>query len=202
MLSRMIPSRRTATIITIVFVVCLAGFGLFRLFEPTETSFFPKCTLFQMTGLHCPGCGSTRAVSALVHGRWMDALRFNPLLIIGLPLLVGGVFYQLKRERQGLATSAWFPICVLIVVLVYFIARNVPSPTRSWLAPPNYKSMLTSPTATTAPRLRSPIRSRQRHWGPWHASTRSFVDPLSARRFAPLAPSQEPLKHQQPRSTD
>lgn len=138
--AKMSPLCCNAAILLATLLVCVAGISLFRFFEPTDASFFPKCTLHQMTGLHCPGCGSTRAVHALVHGRWIDALRFNPMLIFGMPLLVGGVYYQLQRERRGLSTSARFPVCVMIVVVVYFVARNVPSPDRSWLAPPSLES--------------------------------------------------------------
>ena len=107
---------------------------LLRRFDPAEYSFYPKCTLFQLTGMHCPGCGATRAVGALAGGRLLDAVRYNPLLIVGGPIIALVVFRKVKQGQE----AKWkvFTICFVIVLIVFGIARNVPSPTRSILAPP------------------------------------------------------------------
>jgi hypothetical protein len=39
------------------------------------------CPTYKFIGLQCPGCGLTRAGSALLHGHLVEALRFNPLAI-------------------------------------------------------------------------------------------------------------------------
>ncbi len=109
---------------------------LLRRFNPTEYSFYPKCTLNQATGLHCPGCGATRAVGALAAGRLVDAIRYNPLLVLGGPVIAAFIFLKIKYEDQREANWNTFSICLLVVVVVFAIARNVPSPTRSILAPP------------------------------------------------------------------
>ena len=50
-------------------VVGIAG-GVVLLYvaAPTPDSYFPRCLFHMLTGLHCPGCGSTRCLHALVHG--------------------------------------------------------------------------------------------------------------------------------------
>jgi len=117
-------------------VILAAGVLLLRRFDPAEYSFYPKCVLHEVTGLHCPGCGSTRAVGALVDGRLMDAVRYNPLLIIGGPVILVIVFWKKKRKSSGEANWPAFLVYLLIFLIVYSIARNVPSPTRSIFAPP------------------------------------------------------------------
>ena len=43
------------------------------------------------TGLYCPGCGSTRALYALLHGRPGEALAMNPLLLVVLAWFAQGL---------------------------------------------------------------------------------------------------------------
>lgn len=49
--------------------------GLFR---------FPPCILRQVTGIPCPTCGGLHAIEALKSGHPLDALWFNPLLVMTL----------------------------------------------------------------------------------------------------------------------
>ena len=37
------------------------------------------CVWKKLLGLACPGCGLTRGACFLVHWRWAEAIRFNPL---------------------------------------------------------------------------------------------------------------------------
>lgn len=116
--------------------VLIAAAMVLRHYPPSEHAFYPKCVLYESTGLHCPGCGGTRAVAALVRGRIANAIQFNPLLIVGLPLIVLWVSVQRRRERDG-KPAAPRMIWLLFATLVLFsIARNLPTPSRGWLAPP------------------------------------------------------------------
>ena len=47
----------------------------------------------------CPGCGMTRALSCALHGRWRAAWRYNPRVVLVLPLLAW--------EWSGLTARAW-----------------------------------------------------------------------------------------------
>ena len=72
----------------------LAGIELgIWLGHPLET-----CAFHATTGLPCPGCGSTRAVLALLHGQPLTAFRFNPL-IVGTGML--SMLYFLGRMLTG-----------------------------------------------------------------------------------------------------
>lgn len=45
------------------------------------------CLVKNLFGFDCPGCGMTRALSALAHGDIVSAIHFNSLVILIGPLL-------------------------------------------------------------------------------------------------------------------
>ncbi|MDE7397749.1 MAG: DUF2752 domain-containing protein, partial [Muribaculum sp.] len=65
-ISALIPSTykkkfAVATVTITVIVVTV----IYAVFDPT-LPWFPKCLFRQLTGLECPGCGSQRAIHALL----------------------------------------------------------------------------------------------------------------------------------------
>ena len=81
--------------------VIAAGTVLF-FFDPVRTWFYPQCLFHTLTGLQCPGCGSLRALHALLHGEIRRAVALNPLLF------VAGLFFgyvALKRHLRPNAPS-------------------------------------------------------------------------------------------------
>jgi hypothetical protein len=95
--------------------------------DPSKSVFFPSCPFYKLTSLYCPGCGSTRALHALLNGNMLGALNMNPLLVASLPLIVCLLFFPAMTHMR------YMPHLVGIVLLAYWIARN--TPTCSWLAP-------------------------------------------------------------------
>lgn len=53
------------------------------------------CTFAEVTGLPCPGCGLTRATSALLRGEWRASFLFHPFaggfVLIGMAVMAGAV---------------------------------------------------------------------------------------------------------------
>lgn len=101
-------------------------------------SLLPPCVFHAMTGLYCPGCGATRALHALLHLDLPQALAMNPLLVLCLPVLAlfalqfaGWLPARLAPLLRRVADAR--PWAVLI--LGYALARNLPWPPFSWLAP-------------------------------------------------------------------
>lgn len=102
--------------------------------EASLFDFLPPCLFHRCTGLHCPGCGGTRAARAIVEGNLGAAAGWNPLLIIGLPLiLVAVVFERFSLQRHS--RRARVSQITLFVVLLFFLLRNLPTPSTGWLAP-------------------------------------------------------------------
>lgn len=48
----------------------------------------PKCPVHLFTGWECPGCGSQRAIHALLHGDIAEAFAFNAFMVILLPYVI------------------------------------------------------------------------------------------------------------------
>ena len=55
----------------------LAAVGYLASLLPAR--WIPPCGFHTLTGHPCPSCGGTRMTQALLHGRWVEAIRMNPL---------------------------------------------------------------------------------------------------------------------------
>lgn len=101
-----------------------------------------RCLLNEFTGLHCPGCGMTRATRAALAGHWLEAFRFNPLGVILLPLALGAVGLELAgwvRDRPlpwRLKLGARGSVALAVAVMAFGVLRNVPVWPFDLLAPP------------------------------------------------------------------
>lgn len=98
-----------------------------------------KCWFYGLTGLYCPGCGSGRAVHALLQGQVQKAFSYNILLfVLGTPCLAVVLHEYLRLVFPGLrlkAVSFSRPVVILCLALVFgfWILRNLPL--FSFLAP-------------------------------------------------------------------
>ncbi|HEX4144582.1 MAG TPA: DUF2752 domain-containing protein [Pirellulales bacterium] len=117
-------------------VVALAVAGLAGLWavDPAQSDVYPRCALHWLTGLHCPGCGSTRAAHSLLHGNLWDALCFNALLVIGGAVAALAVAWRSYRAGR-LSWPAVSGRALLAVPLVFALARNIPCFPFDLLAP-------------------------------------------------------------------
>lgn len=98
-------------------------------FPPAENTFYPRCMFFEATHLLCPGCGSTRALHALLHLDLQSALHYNALFTALAPVVLlwlAFCFYRVMRYNQlpQIRISREFTACAIAVVLVFTIARN------------------------------------------------------------------------------
>ena len=94
-----------------------------------HAKWLPKCMLYQITGLYCPGCGATRALSAMLHGDVKASLHNNALLF---PLLALIAFLTVKPQ-----TTLKRPVAIVIVsvILLFTVLRNIPVAPFTYLAP-------------------------------------------------------------------
>jgi len=112
--------------------VIVAGLAVIYAFNPSEGyRLYPPCVLHEVTGLDCPGCGTGRATYDLVHGRPLAALRHNPMLVLFVPILAFLVVDQLRRDLTGrplprIRWPWWVWAALPIVVIAFFVLRNVP----------------------------------------------------------------------------
>ena len=121
------PGNRWLSVVALLLAIAAVGllrFGLHLL---------PPCWFFEITGLHCPGCGGVRATLALLRGEVLVALWYNfPVVAAYLALAVFGVYFLwnawLRRDyrspwpRVSLKTA----LVLVLIILAFWVVRNLP----------------------------------------------------------------------------
>ncbi len=109
-------------------------------FPPSKYPMYLPCPMYFWSGYHCAGCGSTRAVASLIVGDVRQALAYNFVFVILLPvLLLYGALRSVAKyrgdQRPFVTLPRWLVWPVTVLVIVYTILRNIPHPMFTWLAP-------------------------------------------------------------------
>ena len=110
-------------------IIFFAGIVVLFAFDPSESVFFPRCPFMWLTGLKCPGCGSLRATHQLLHLHIGEAVRYNALMVLFIPLLLFLVVADLFKARfPKLYLASRNPVLswsILAAILLWWILRNV-----------------------------------------------------------------------------
>jgi hypothetical protein len=141
--SKTIPQKNSAppslTIFTAVILGATAigvGATVF-FFNPSTHGFYPVCLFHSLTGLNCPGCGTTRALYALLHGNFRLALKDNALFVLALAALaVWGaklVWQKINNKPVTFNVPQKFLWTFLVLMTVFAMVRNLPG--FEWLSP-------------------------------------------------------------------
>ncbi len=124
--------------LTIVSTLALAALvTAVCLLRPGAASLLPPCPFHALTGLYCPGCGSTRMLYHLVHGQLGMAFRDNQLSFIMLPVVLYGLVRQWMKQNSEVFTRirpAWI-MAFGVIVIAFTVARNIPAQPFCKLAP-------------------------------------------------------------------
>jgi hypothetical protein len=108
-----------------------AGLIFLYAVPPFDSPFYPRCVLFSTTGWHCPGCGTARCLYSLLHGRILQALAYNAMVLFVLPIFVieGYRIAYASLFRKD-APEVRYPALLLrglvIAVVAYWLLRNLP----------------------------------------------------------------------------
>lgn len=120
--------RRSLVIVLGIVVLMAFGFIYYAL-DPSVSTAFPRCTFLSLTGYKCPGCGSQRAIHALLHGDIGAAFKFNALLFIAVPWIALCLFAESQRVRNPrLYARLNAPLLIwlfLALVLLWWLLRNI-----------------------------------------------------------------------------
>jgi hypothetical protein len=112
-----------------VVLASLAGTAILYRFPPEQYHFYPQCPIFKYLHVYCPGCGATRAVAALLHLNIREALHYNALAVLLLPVFLAyfAAAYW-KAARNEAFTWPRVPsvglAALLVVSLAFGVARN------------------------------------------------------------------------------
>ena len=121
----------------IVLMTCACAGASAFLFavDPSRHAVYPQCMFYRTTGLYCAGCGATRGLYALLHGRGLEALRDNVLFIGTLPfvLAVAGYYLALAWRKNRWPqwelkpnVLAWRAAGIFAVMVLFMVTRNLP----------------------------------------------------------------------------
>ena len=97
------------------------------------------CMFHQITGFYCSGCGASRALRSILHFDFYQALRYNAIFTICLPLFavyftsLSASYIRFGKDRVSEKISMKIIYIFVAIALVYGILRNIPA--FSFLAP-------------------------------------------------------------------
>ena len=100
-------------------------------FPPAQYSFYPQCPVDEFLHLQCPGCGATRAFAALLHGQFAEAMHFNAVITLLLPIAVAYsvLCYRSFLQRRTIRLPQPPPAVIyggLALAAVFTVIRNLP----------------------------------------------------------------------------
>jgi hypothetical protein len=116
-----------------------AALAVLATVDPNEPGHYPVCPFRALTGLDCPGCGSLRAIHALVQGDVVRAADHNLLLLLVAPFLVLAWVRWARnpaRPPRAVVPAASRRLAVAtrvvpVLIVTWWIARNLPA--LAWL---------------------------------------------------------------------
>jgi len=105
-----------------------------------EGTVFAVCPFHHVTGLHCPGCGSQRAIHDILHIRILEAIKHNALLVLVSLILFNKAYALLTHKyapsyHYDLNGKSWFTYSIVIAVMLFWVLRNIPIHPFTHLAP-------------------------------------------------------------------
>lgn len=111
----------------IVLAIAVVAAVFFFAVNPADAPFpYPRCWFKLLIGWDCPGCGTSRALHSLMHGRFCEALDYNPGLVVILPLVLLMVLADTGRyPRLRPLLSQPAALTVLLLAAAYTILRNI-----------------------------------------------------------------------------
>ncbi len=120
--------RRSLIVVAIVIILLVLG-GIYYAIDPSVSSVFPRCTFLSLTGYKCPGCGSQRAVHALLHGDVIGAFKQNAMLLVAIPWIILCFYAEGQRVRNPrLYARLNAPRLIwlfLAMVIIWWLLRNI-----------------------------------------------------------------------------
>lgn len=91
------------------------------------------CPVLFLTGIPCPGCGMTRALSALLAFDFPASFYWHPMLITTLICLFAAAWFVWKKNRKGLVRLAW--IWAWSMILVWLVRLFFVFGPQGWFEP-------------------------------------------------------------------
>jgi hypothetical protein len=113
---------------------CAAG-GAYAFAVDPASGAYPHCLFHEVTGYYCAGCGATRALHALLHGRVLEAAHDNLLFVVLLPMaaalvlrIVLPAWYHNRWPAESVKPKPLFlrAAAFMAVATLFMAVRNIP----------------------------------------------------------------------------
>ena len=122
--------------VLLTFIIVL----IYVFIDPSTVDFLPKCPFVITTGFYCAGCGSQRATHQLLNINLFGVLQQNLLYALGLLFIIYHVVIQIlnkffKKNYYNYVYHPKTPIIILIIVLMFWVLRNISQYPFNLLAP-------------------------------------------------------------------
>ena len=80
-----------------------------------------RCLFLKYTGIICPGCGMSRAGIALIHGEFLQAFYYHPMIyfmpVIALYIIFDGHIFKKKLHNKIILS------CIIIGFMITYILK-------------------------------------------------------------------------------
>lgn len=88
------------------------------------------CFFSTVLGIYCPGCGGTRALEALFHGKVLLSLWYHPFILYAAVIYTGfmvtqGLHRLGVRKVQGMKFHYWYLWAGAGIIGVNFVVKNI-----------------------------------------------------------------------------
>lgn len=82
----------------------------------------PECAVYKTFGIYCPGCGATRAVYSLYHGKILKSIYYNPIILYLVVtdfwyLITEGIAKILKKENKFFIKNIKIYLYLALIIL-------------------------------------------------------------------------------------
>ena len=123
---------RKNRILFLAVIGCMAGIGAGYLYFHNPLKYPLPCLFHVITGLYCPGCGAGRASYNILHGNFLTAFCYNPVMVFLLPFL--GIYFVTVAVDWALTgknhvdkkINPKILIGILVFLLIFGVIRNLP----------------------------------------------------------------------------
>ena len=114
---------------TVLVAGAVALVVFYALVDPATSPFVPRCLFHTLTGLDCPGCGSQRAIHALLRGDVGAAWEYNALVVVGIIPVAVYIYAEATRTRHprlyARLNSMPAIITAAVVIMAWSVGRNL-----------------------------------------------------------------------------